>query len=71
MGLGHGRDQARLRQQLHRSPWQTASELQALGGHNSISELQKYIQEIEQDEQAVSGMAKVAAAQAKARTGSD
>src|SRR5580704_10310958 len=33
--------------------------------------LQNYIQEIEQDEQAVSGMAKVAAAQAKARTGSD
>jgi integrase/recombinase XerD len=49
----------------------TVAELQALGGHNSISELQKYIQEIEQDEQAVSGMAKVAAAQAKARTGSD
>jgi integrase/recombinase XerD len=47
------------------------AELQALGGHSSISELQKYIQEIEQDEQAVSGMAKVAAAQAKARTGSD
>jgi integrase/recombinase XerD len=49
----------------------TFAELQALGGHSSISELQKYIQEIEQDEQAVSGMAKVAAAQAKARTGSD
>ncbi len=49
----------------------TVAELQALGGHGSIAELQKYIQEIEQDEQAVSGMAKVAAAQAKARTGSD
>jgi hypothetical protein len=33
--------------------------------------LQKYIQEIEQDEQAVSGMALVAAAQTKKRTGSD
>jgi integrase len=44
------------------------AELQALGGHASIAELQKYIQEIEQDEQALSGMAKVAAAQAKART---
>jgi integrase len=49
----------------------TVAELQALGGHGSIAELQKYIQEIEQDEQAVSAMAKVAAAQAKARTGSD
>jgi integrase len=47
------------------------AELQALGGHGSIAELQKYIQEIEQDEQAVSAMAKVAAVQAKARTGSD
>ena len=44
------------------------AELQALGGHASIAELQKYIQEIEQDEQALSGMAKVAAMQAKART---
>ena len=34
----------------------------------NVAELQKYIQEIEQDEQALSGMAKVAAAQAKART---
>jgi integrase/recombinase XerD len=49
----------------------TVAELQALGGHASISELQTYIQEIEQDEQAVSAMAKVAAAQAKARTGND
>jgi integrase/recombinase XerD len=47
------------------------AQLQALGGHGSIAELQKYIQEIEQDEQAVSGMALVAAAQAKRRTGSD
>jgi integrase/recombinase XerD len=46
----------------------TVAELQAIGGHSSIAELQKYIQEIEQDEQAVSAMAKVAAAQAKART---
>jgi hypothetical protein len=45
--------------------------LQALGGHSSIAALQKYIQEIEQDEQAVSAMANAAAAQAKARTGSD
>jgi integrase/recombinase XerD len=43
------------------------AELQALGGHGSIAELQKYIQEIEQDEQAVSGMAKVAAAQSRNR----
>jgi hypothetical protein len=49
----------------------TVAELQAIGGHSSIAELQKYIQEIEQDEQAVSAMAKVAAVQAKARTGSD
>lgn len=47
------------------------AQLQALGGHRSIAELQKYIQEIEQDEQAVSGMALVAAAQAKKRTASD
>jgi integrase/recombinase XerD len=46
-------------------------ELQAIGGHSSITELQKYIQEVEQDEQAMSGMAKVAAVQAKARTRSD
>ena len=44
------------------------AELQALGGHGSIAELQKYIQEIEQDEQALSGMAKIVAAQAKGRT---
>jgi hypothetical protein len=49
----------------------TVAQLQALGGHGSIAELQKYIQEIEQDEQAVSGMALVAASQAKKRTGSD
>ena len=49
----------------------TVAELQAIGGHNSIAELDTYIQEIEQGEQAVSAMAKVAAAQAKARTGSD
>ena len=35
----------------------TVAQLQALGGHGSIAELQKYIQKIEQDEQAVSGMA--------------
>ena len=46
----------------------TVAELQALGGHGSIAELQKYIQEIEQDEQALSGMVKIIAAQAKART---
>ncbi len=40
-------------------------------GHGSVAELQKYIQDIEQDEQAVSGLALVAAAQAKKRTGSD
>lgn len=39
------------------------AELQALGGHSSVAELQKYIAEIEQDEMAVSGMAKVAASQ--------
>ena len=44
------------------------AELQALGGHGSIAELQKYIQEVEQDEQALSGMAKIIAAQAKGRT---
>ena len=44
------------------------AELQALGGHGSIAELQRYIQEIEQDEQALSGMAKIVAAQAKGRT---
>jgi hypothetical protein len=49
----------------------TVAQLQALGGHGSIAELQKYIQEIEQDEQAVSGMALVAAAQSKKRTGGD
>ena len=49
----------------------TVAELQAIGGHSSIAELQTYIQEIEQDEQAVSAMEKVAAAQAKARIGSD
>jgi hypothetical protein len=49
----------------------TTAELQAIGGYSSISELQKYIQEIEQDEQTASAMAKVAAAQAKERTGSD
>jgi hypothetical protein len=47
------------------------AELQALGGHGSIAELQKYLQEVEQEEQAVSGMLKVAAFQAKSRTGSD
>jgi integrase/recombinase XerD len=41
------------------------AELQALGGHSSVAELQKYIAEIEQDEMAVSGMAKVAASQSK------
>ena len=46
----------------------TVAELQALGGHASIAELQKYIEEVEQDEQAISGMAKVIAAQVKART---
>jgi integrase len=35
----------------------SVAQLQALGGHGSIAELQKYIREIEQDEQAVSGMA--------------
>ena len=47
------------------------AESQAFGGHGSIAQLQEYIHEIEQDEQAVSGMAKVAAVQVKARTGSD
>lgn len=47
----------------------TVAQLQALGGHGSVAELQKYIQEIEQDEQVVSGMALVAAAQTKKRTG--
>jgi hypothetical protein len=40
-----------------------ATLIQAIGGHGSIAELQKYIQEIEQDEQAVTAMALVAAAQ--------
>ena len=44
----------------------TVAELQALGGHGSIAELQKYIQEIEQDEQTLSSMAKVIAAQIRA-----
>jgi hypothetical protein len=35
----------------------------ALGGHGSFAELQKYIQEIEQDEQAIAAMALAAAAQ--------
>jgi integrase len=43
------------------------SELQAIGGWTSISALQKYIQEVEQDEQAVSAMPKVAAVHAKTR----
>lgn len=43
----------------------TLAELQALGGHSNVAELQRYIQEIEQDEAAMSGMAKVAAAQSK------
>ena len=47
----------------------SVAELQAIGGHASIAELQKYIQEIEQDEQAVSAMAKVAAVQVRSRTG--
>jgi integrase/recombinase XerD len=46
----------------------SVAELQAIGGHASIAELQKYIQEIEQDEQAVSAMAKIAAVQARSRT---
>lgn len=41
------------------------AELQALGGHASVAELQTYIAEIEQDEMAISGMAKVAASQSK------
>jgi integrase len=43
-------------------------QLQAIGGHSSLAELQKYIQEIEQDEQAIGAMALVAAAQ-KAQIG--
>jgi integrase/recombinase XerD len=43
----------------------TVAELQAIGGHSSIGELQTYVQEIEQDEQAVTGMAKVEAANTK------
>ena len=41
----------------------TPAQLQALGGHGSLAELQKYIQEIEQDEQAINAMALVAEAQ--------
>jgi integrase len=41
----------------------TPAQLQALGGHGSLAELQKYIQEIEQDEQAIAAMALVAASQ--------
>jgi integrase/recombinase XerD len=43
------------------------AELQALGGHSSVAELQKYLAEIEQEEMAISGMAKVAASQSKNR----
>jgi hypothetical protein len=41
----------------------TPAQLQSVGGHGSLAELQKYIQEIEQDEQAIGAMALVAAAQ--------
>jgi site-specific recombinase XerD len=39
------------------------AQLQAVGGHGSLAELQKYIQEIEQDEQAIAAMALVAEVQ--------
>jgi integrase/recombinase XerD len=41
----------------------TAAQLQSIGGHSSLAELQKYIDEVEQDEQAISAMALVAEAQ--------
>lgn len=41
----------------------TNAQLQSIGGHSSLAELQKYIQEVEQDEQAIAAMALVAAAQ--------
>jgi integrase/recombinase XerD len=41
----------------------TTAQLQSIGGHSSLAELQKYIQEVEQDEQAVAAMALVATAQ--------
>jgi integrase/recombinase XerD len=39
------------------------AELQSIGGHGSLAELDKYIQEVEQDEQAIGAMALVAEAQ--------
>jgi len=41
----------------------TSAQLQSIGGHSSLAELQKYIQEVEQDEQAIAAMALVATAQ--------
>ncbi len=43
----------------------TVAELQALGGHASIAELQKYIHEVGQDEQAISAMKTIAAGVAR------
>jgi integrase/recombinase XerD len=39
------------------------AQLQAIGGHSTLAELDKYIQEVEQDEQAIGAMALVAEAQ--------
>ncbi|MGA9091182.1 MAG: hypothetical protein WB420_18990 [Bradyrhizobium sp.] len=41
----------------------TNAQLQSIGGHSSLAELQKYIEEVEQDEQAIGAMALVATAQ--------
>jgi integrase/recombinase XerD len=46
----------------------TNAQLQSIGGHSSLAELQKYIQEVEQDEQAISAMALVAEAQKEAQS---
>jgi integrase/recombinase XerD len=44
-------------------PGATSAQLQSIGGHSSLAELQKYIEEVEQDEQAIAAMALVARAQ--------
>jgi integrase len=40
-----------------------SAQLQSIGGHSSLAELKKYIQEVEQDEEAVAAMALVSEAQ--------
>jgi integrase/recombinase XerD len=41
----------------------TPAHLQSIGGHSTLAELDAYIQEVEQDEQAIAAMALVAEAQ--------